>query len=123
MNSCVSLKPSTSQPLPTRRAVLAEMERRTRARSSQTTVEIKPQPGPQTEFLSSPADIVIYGGCAGGGKSYGLMIEPLRHVCNSNFGAVIFRRTLGDVKKQGSLLDTSYENRMESYGIGLCLGS
>jgi hypothetical protein len=29
-------------------------------------IEIKPQSGPQTEFLSSSADIVIYGGSAGG---------------------------------------------------------
>lgn len=28
---------------------------------------IRPQPGPQERFLSSPADIVIYGGAAGGG--------------------------------------------------------
>ena len=27
-----------------------------------------PQPGPQTQFLSSTADIVVYGGAAGGGK-------------------------------------------------------
>jgi predicted phage terminase large subunit-like protein len=30
---------------------------------------IKPQAGPQEKFLSSPADIVIYGGAAGGGKA------------------------------------------------------
>ncbi len=29
--------------------------------------EIKPQPGPQTIFLSNPADLRIYGGSAGGG--------------------------------------------------------
>lgn len=34
-------------------------------------------------------------------------MEPLRHITNSGFGAVIFRRTLADVKKPGSLLDTS----------------
>lgn len=28
---------------------------------------IRPQRGPQEDFLSSPADIVIYGGGAGGG--------------------------------------------------------
>jgi hypothetical protein len=28
---------------------------------------IRPQVGPQTAFLSSSADIVIYGGAAGGG--------------------------------------------------------
>lgn len=70
--------------------------------------EIRPQPGPQTEFLSSSADIAIYGGAAGGGKSFALLLEPTRHVHIGDFGAVIFRRTLADVKKQGSLLDTSY---------------
>lgn len=70
-------------------------------------MEIRPQPGPQTDFLSSSADIAIYGGAAGGGKSYALLLEPLRHMGNPQFGAVVFRRTLADVKKQGSLLDTS----------------
>ena len=73
--------------------------------SHQTAV--KPQPGPQEQFLSSIADIAIYGGSAGGGKSYGLLLEALRHIDNPAFGAVIFRKTLVDVKKQGSLLDTS----------------
>lgn len=29
-------------------------------------VELKPQPGPQYNFTASKADIVIYGGAAGG---------------------------------------------------------
>lgn len=70
-------------------------------------LEIKPQEGPQTSFLSSPADIAIYGGAAGGGKTFALLLEAVRHVSNSRFSAVIFRRTLVDVKKSGSLLDTS----------------
>jgi len=32
-----------------------------------SVLEIRPQPGPQVAFLSSPADVVIYGGAAGGG--------------------------------------------------------
>ena len=51
---------------------------------------IRPQAGPQEQFLSSPADIVIYGGGAGGGKTWGLLLEPLRHVSNPQFGAVFF---------------------------------
>jgi hypothetical protein len=41
---------------------------------------IAAQPGPQSEFLRSRADICIYGGAAGGGKTAGLILEPLRHV-------------------------------------------
>jgi hypothetical protein len=37
---------------------------------------ISAQPGPQTAFLQSPADICIYGGAAGGGKTVGLILEP-----------------------------------------------
>lgn len=80
-------------------------------RLNQTSISrqtaVRPQKGPQERFLSSTADITIYGGSAGGGKSYGLLLEALRHIDNKAFGAVIFRRTLVDVKKQGSLLDTS----------------
>lgn len=50
---------------------------------------ISGQPGPQIEFLRSPADICIYGGAAGGGKTVGLILEPLRHVGRvANFTAV-----------------------------------
>ncbi len=70
-------------------------------------IEIGPQPGPQTEFLSTKADIAIYGGSAGGGKTYALLLEPLRHVSNPQFGAVIFRRTSVQVRNQGGLWDES----------------
>lgn len=70
-------------------------------------VLIGPQPGPQTAFLTSTADIVIYGGAAGGGKSYGLLLEPLRHFNNPRFGGVIFRRTTVQVRNEGGLWDES----------------
>lgn len=68
---------------------------------------IRPQPGPQTTFLASPADIAIYGGAAGGGKTWALLMEPLRHVANKEFGAVFFRRTLVQVRNEGGLWDES----------------
>jgi predicted phage terminase large subunit-like protein len=66
--------------------------------------EIKPQPR-QEEFLSSPADIAIYGGGAGGGKTWALLLEPLRHIANKDFGAVIFRRTIPEITHEGALWD------------------
>lgn len=68
---------------------------------------IRPQPGFQEQFLSSPADIVIGGGAAGAGKSYALLLEPLRHSGNSGFRSVIFRRTIPQIKNEGGLWDTS----------------
>jgi predicted phage terminase large subunit-like protein len=69
--------------------------------------EIKPQEGPQEQFLASPADIAIYGGAAGGGKTWALLMEPLRHVSNSAFGAVFFRRTTVQIRNEGGLWDES----------------
>ena len=68
---------------------------------------IVPQPGPQTQFLECTADIALFGGAAGGGKSYALLLEASRFTEERGFGGVIFRRTLADVKKQGSLWDSS----------------
>lgn len=70
-------------------------------------LEIGPQPGPQTQFLSTPADVGLYGGAAGGGKTYGLLLEMLRHWDNKNFGAVIFRRNATQHRNQGGLWDES----------------
>lgn len=64
---------------------------------------IGPQPGRQTQFLSTPADIAIYGGSAGGGKTYALLLEPLRHIYNPGFGAVFFRRTYPQVTLEGGM--------------------
>jgi len=36
--------------------------------------EIRPQKGPQTQLMECEADICIFGGAAGGGKSFGLLL-------------------------------------------------
>lgn len=68
---------------------------------------IQPQPGYQMTALSSPADIVIGGGAAGVGKTFTLLIDPLRHVSRSGFGGVIFRRTNPMIRAEGGLWDAS----------------
>jgi predicted phage terminase large subunit-like protein len=70
--------------------------------------DIGPQPGPQEAFLSTPADIAIYGGAAGSGKSYALLLDPLRYVRDvAGFGGVIFRRNATQIRNEGGLWDGS----------------
>jgi hypothetical protein len=66
-----------------------------------------PQPGPQVDFLSSDADIVIYGGAAGGGKSFALLMEAARAVRNPKYAGVIFRRTSPQITAPGGLWDAA----------------
>lgn len=56
---------------------------------------------PQRSFMSTRADIAIYGGAAGGGKTFALLLEALRHIGVNGFTAAIFRRTKPQIKKPG----------------------
>lgn len=77
------------------------------AEAEQST-QIVPQAA-QEAFLRSSADIAIFGGGAGGGKTWALLVEPLRHVNNGRFGAVVFRRTFPQINSEGGLWDTAEE--------------
>lgn len=76
-------------------------------KADESIIHIRPQEGPQTRFLSTDADIAILGGSAGGGKTFGLLLEALRGIGNPGYGAVIFRRTTPQITNEGGLWDTS----------------
>lgn len=80
---------------------------RSRAAPTERLPGIYPQPGFQLAALSTPADIAIIGGGAGGGKTYALLMEASRHQYNPDFGAVVFRRTYPMIMNEGGLWDTS----------------
>jgi hypothetical protein len=71
------------------------------AKPSDTSKEIifSPNPGPQTEFLAAPEREVLYGGAAGGGKSYGLLADPMRYFGNANFNGLVLRRTNDELRE------------------------
>lgn len=79
--------------------------------------KIKPQPGKQTDFLSSKAHIVIYGGQAGGGKSFGLLLEAVRHYYNPKFNSMIFRRTTKQLTVVGGMWDKACETYIKIGGF------
>ena len=68
---------------------------------------LTPQPGPQTAFMCSSADIVIYGGAAGGGKTFALLLEGLRHKDIAGFSGVVFRKNYTQITASGGLWDAA----------------
>ena len=62
-------------------------------------VVFAPNPGPQTEFLAASEREVLYGGSAGGGKSFGLLADPMRYFGNGNFNGIILRRTNDELRE------------------------
>lgn len=76
-------------------------------RDSYNSPYLSPQPGPQTAFMCSPADIVIFGGAAGGGKSWALLMEGLRHKDIAGFSGVVFRKNYTQITASGGLWDAA----------------
>lgn len=69
---------------------------------------IRPQAGPQMAFLTSDADIAIFGGAAGSGKSWALLLEALRYPSKvPGFDTVVFRRNTTDLRRPGGLWSES----------------
>lgn len=73
------------------------------------TRTIQPQAGPQSQFLSTSADLCIYGGARGGGKTFAALLEPLRYIHVPGFNTVIFRRTYPQIMNAGGLWPKSQE--------------
>lgn len=65
--------------------------------------DISPQPGPQSEFLQNSADICVFGGAAGGSKTFSLLLEATRNIHLPTYSAVLFRRTHPEIIQPGGM--------------------
>ena len=96
-------KPNTSK-------IITEDELSTAPKSIQEdatkNVIFSPNEGPQTEFLAAGETDVLYGGAAGGGKSYAMLVDPLRYAHRAAHRALILRRSMPELRE---LIDKSRE--------------
>jgi len=69
-------------------------------------VAFMPNEGPQTDFLAAGEKDVLYGGAAGGGKSFAMLIDPLRYCHVTEHRALILRRSMPELRE---LIDKSRE--------------
>jgi len=73
---------------------------------AEENVIFKPNTGPQTDFLAASETDVLYGGAAGGGKSYAMLVDPLRYAHRAAHRALILRRSMPELRE---LIDKSRE--------------
>lgn len=69
-------------------------------------VVFSPNEGPQEEFLAASETDVLYGGAAGGGKSYAMLVDPLRYAHRAAHRGLIIRRSMPELRE---LIDKSRE--------------
>ena len=72
--------------------------------AAQSDIIFEPNEGPQYSFLAAPEKEVLYGGAAGGGKSFAMLMDLLRYASNGNHRALLLRRTLAELTE---LIDKS----------------
>jgi hypothetical protein len=76
------------------------------AEESEKNVIFAPNQGPQEDFLAAAETDVLYGGAAGGGKSYAMLVDPLRYAHRASHRALIIRRSMPELRE---LIDKSRE--------------
>ena len=76
------------------------------AAEAQEDVIFKANEGPQEDFLAAGETDVLYGGAAGGGKSYAMLVDPLRYAHRPAHRGLIIRRSMPELRE---LIDKSRE--------------
>ena len=83
-----------------------ELEALPNALAEEADIIFKANEGPQEDFLAAGETDVLYGGAAGGGKSYAMLVDPLRFAHRSAHRGLIIRRSMPELRE---LIDKSRE--------------
>jgi hypothetical protein len=89
-------KPSKKKE-PVQELSIAEVERVDEEDS--LNIVFKPNAGPQMDFLAAGEREVLYGGSAGGGKSYAMLADPLRYMGHPSFSGLLLRHTTEELRE------------------------
>ena len=76
------------------------------AEEAKEEIIFKANEGPQEDFLAASETDVLYGGAAGGGKSYAMLVDPLRYAHRPAHRGLIIRRSMPELRE---LIDKSRE--------------
>ena len=68
-------------------------------------MEYRPQKGAQETAMNHLANVVVYGGAAGSGKTHVMLLRPLLQIHDPKFNAIFFRRTGPQLTGPGSVWD------------------
>ena len=61
-------------------------------------IVFEPNNGPQTQFLAASEREVFYGGARGGGKSYAMLVDPLRFCHKEHHRCLLLRRSMPELR-------------------------
>ena len=78
---------------------IEEVSHETESIEEHANVLFKPNEGPQTDFLAASEREVLYGGSAGGGKSYAMLADPLRYMGHPSFSGLLLRHTTEELRE------------------------
>lgn len=63
----------------------------------------------QALFLVNPCQEILFGGSVGGGKTVAGLACALQYVAVPSYSAIMFRRTVTDLERDGGLIDLSHQ--------------
>ena len=78
--------------------ILESVPDNVREHVNKQNVIFEPNEGPQMQFLASSEREVFYGGARGGGKSYAMLVDPLRYCHKAAHRALLIRKTMPELR-------------------------